>query len=252
METVIFPNILRASEPEPIQDQAQALGIGGGPDLMQAADYEPAEALSYAGGLEYAPTYGGGAVGGDAAAYGGAYYGSPASQPQPALQASMHSTPPQTPIGALEGDSGIDANIEYLNRYGDAEVRATISDAISRASIEHGVDANLIKAVIAQESAFSPTSLSSAGAQGLMQLMPDTADYLGVANPWDINQNIDGGTRLLSSYIDTYGGDLQLVLAAYNAGPGAVGKYGGVPPYSETKDYVRKVSAYYDKYRSEL
>jgi len=145
--------------------------------------------------------------------------------------------------------SAAEKNIEYLNKYGDAEIQQMIEEAIATSAAEHGVDPNLIKAVIMQESSYSPTSLSSAGAQGLMQLMPDTADALGVQNPWNIYDNIDGGTRLLKQYLVSYAGDLSLVLSAYNAGPGAVEKYGGIPPYEETQDYVKKVVAYYDRYR---
>jgi soluble lytic murein transglycosylase-like protein len=218
MRPVIFPNIVPAPPPEPEEAAAAPASEYGGYD-----EYGEYGEYSEYGGL------------GEYGAYGEYGYAE---------------------AGALESGVGsadsLDANIAYINKYGDAEIRASIMDAISRASAAYGVDENLIKAVITQESAFSPTSLSSAGAQGLMQLMPDTADALGVSNVWDIGQNIDGGTRLLRRYIDAYGGDLPLVLAAYNAGPGAVEKYGGVPPYSETQDYVEKVSAYYGKYRAEL
>lgn len=100
----------------------------------------------------------------------------------------------------------------------------------------------MIKGVIKAESNFQITAVSHAGARGLMQLMPETARELGVDDPFDIEQNIDGGARYLRQMLDKFGGDLKTALAAYNAGPGAVEKYGGnVPPYLETKQYVRRV-----------
>jgi len=143
-------------------------------------------------------------------------------------------------------------NIDYLRRYGDGYTRAQIDEAIMRSSALYGIDNNLIRAVVTQESGFNPDSLSSAGAQGLMQLMPDTAAGLKVDDPWDINQNIDGGTRLLRRLLESYNGDLTLALAAYNAGSGAVRKYNGVPPYKETQDYIKKVTGYYELYSSGL
>jgi len=123
-----------------------------------------------------------------------------------------------------------------------------INENIQTASAKYNVDADLIKAVIKQESSFNPYSMSSAGAQGLMQLMPDTADILGVENPWDIKQNIDGGTKFLKDQLTSLGGDLSLALASYNAGPGSVAKYNGIPPFPETQDYVQKVLKYYQQY----
>lgn len=116
---------------------------------------------------------------------------------------------------------------------------------IQRAASREGVDPKLIDAVIRQESGFRADAVSKAGAVGLMQLMPATARDLGVADPFDAQANVAGGTRLLRSLLDRYGGRLDLALAAYNAGPAAVDRYGGVPPYPETKAYVDDIMARY-------
>jgi membrane-bound lytic murein transglycosylase B len=119
---------------------------------------------------------------------------------------------------------------------------------ITAAATKYGIDPALLKGLIRQESNFDASARSGAGAQGLTQLMPGTAASLGV-DPADPAQAIDGGAKYLKQQLDRFGGDASKALAAYNAGPGAVAKYGGIPPYAETQDYVQKVLGFAAEYR---
>ena len=121
-----------------------------------------------------------------------------------------------------------------------------LAAAVEEAARLHGVDPRLVAAVARRESAWRADVVSNKGAIGIMQLMPDTARYLGVRNAYDPRENILGGTRYLRTLLDTFNGDLDLTLAAYNAGPGAVAKYRGVPPYRETRAYVAAVRGTYE------
>ncbi len=116
---------------------------------------------------------------------------------------------------------------------------------VAEAARRHGLDPALVMAVVGVESGFQPQAVSPKGAQGLMQLMPATARDLGVADPFDPAANLDGGSRYLSSLVARYDGDVTKALAAYNAGMGAVARHGGVPPYAETRRYVRRVLGRY-------
>jgi soluble lytic murein transglycosylase-like protein len=118
---------------------------------------------------------------------------------------------------------------------------AKFSALIEKAAGENGIDPLLLDAVVATESSYDPNCRSRAGAMGLTQLMPGDLKELGVTNPFDPAQNLQGGARQLSQYIARYPGNLGLALAAYNAGPAKVDKYGGIPPYTETQNYVKKV-----------
>lgn len=134
------------------------------------------------------------------------------------------------------------AGRRFLHKQVGPNQQQKIKNSILKAAQKYGLPANLINGVIRAESNFQVNAVSHVGAQGLMQLMPDTAIELGVENPFNIEENIDGGSHYLRKMLDSFGGDLKLALAAYNAGPEAVIKYGGkVPPYRETQQYVDRV-----------
>jgi hypothetical protein len=154
---------------------------------------------------------------------------------------SIHTTPARlhtTPFGPAVYDSGAHMT---------TKMPTFLSMLISDAARTHGVDPRLLAAVASRESALDAHAVSTVGACGLMQLMPETARFLGVANIFDPRENVFGGAHYLRTLLDTFGGDLDLTLAAYNAGPGAVQKYGGVPPYRETQAYVKAVRSAYER-----
>lgn len=151
----------------------------------------------------------------------------------------------------LETQNSIQNTNKIQSSYKDDDVNKKIDNAIRISSKKYGVDENLIRAIIKVESNFNPNTVSSAGAKGLMQLMPFNCKDLGVMNPFDIYQNIDGGTRHIKEYIDKYDGDIQMGLMAYNGGPTRMAKRGvksindiyKMP--KETQNYVPKVMKYY-------
>lgn len=141
--------------------------------------------------------------------------------------------------------------VEYINQHQtqmSAQIPSvestSIEDLITQTAYAYGVDPELVKAIAIAESDMNQDEISPVGAIGVMQLMPETAAGLGV-DPYDTNENIAGGTKYLKQMLDTFDGDVPLAVAAYNAGPGAVKKYGGIPPYSETKNYVGRVMDMY-------
>jgi soluble lytic murein transglycosylase-like protein len=144
-----------------------------------------------------------------------------------------------------ESSQSASAKISAANFRGPLATSADIDSAIEQAAARHNVDPNLVRAVVKVESNFNPNAVSRKGAMGLMQLMPSTARQLKVKNPFDPEQNVDAGVRHLKQLLESYGGDVKLTLAAYNAGAGAVARSSGIPHYAETQNYVRRITNLY-------
>lgn len=148
-----------------------------------------------------------------------------------------------TPVGAVDQAEAV-SSVAPVS-LGKSPSRVQLLNMISKISKKYGVDEKLVQAVIRQESGFNPKAVSHCGAQGLMQLMPATARGLGVTDPMNPVQNVEGGVKHLKGLLARYNGNLILSLAAYNAGGGNVDKYGGVPPFKETQNYVKSILANY-------
>ena len=160
------------------------------------------------------------------------------------LAAPLTTPSSATPVAAAPS---LPVDLSELEELSEKPSKSQLLDMVSQISEKYDMDENLINAVIKQESGFKTNAVSKAGAKGLMQLMPQTAKALGVTDPFNPVQNVDGGVRYLKNMMDKYNGNLILALAAYNAGPGNVDKYNGVPPFTETQNYVKSILANYLK-----
>lgn len=172
----------------------------------------------------------------------------PGANPQPMGRPSPSASPLMMPGGMMNPASTGNTNVtrEMLRNAGSQEARKQMLDPLVRKlSADYGVDPNLVHAVIKQESAYDPDAESYVGAKGLMQLMPETAASLGVTDSSNPQDNLRGGIKYLSQKLKAFNGDVRLALAAYNAGEGAVKEYGGIPPFQETKAYVKTIIANY-------
>ena len=167
-------------------------------------------------------------------------------QPQQVVRPETHFSQLLQSIGQKRENSEVVKPAEMTEPQGSPEER--IRSAVQQAAQKYNLPPALIFAFIKQESGFKPNAKSWCGAQGLMQLMPGTAKDLGVKDAWNIEQNIEGGSKYIRQMLDQFGGDLKKAIAAYNAGPGAVQRYGGTPPFKETQQYVPAVMAHYEKF----
>jgi Transglycosylase SLT domain len=147
---------------------------------------------------------------------------------------------------ASEVNTYLDGRAQTHQTLNRAFTQQDIDAAIDAAAARHNVDPSLVRSVVKVESNFNPNAVSRKGAMGLMQLMPSTARSLNVSNPFDPAQNVDAGVRHLRKLLDSYGGNVPLSLAAYNAGSGAVARSAGIPHYRETQDYVRRITNLYN------
>jgi len=170
---------------------------------------------------------------------------------------------PATRLWLCEGEGYVEIPSDQVERFEPAEPAATVAPPISnaeppagqgsirsiitRAAARHQIDPDFVASVVNAESAFKPEAISSKGAQGLMQLMPRTAASLGIGDPLNPANNVEGGTTYLRQLLDQYNGDAVKALAAYNAGPGRVNQFGGIPPYRETRAYITRVINDYNR-----
>jgi soluble lytic murein transglycosylase-like protein len=162
------------------------------------------------------------------------------------MQAARSAAKEVTQYFGRDSNSSANAKIIAANSRIHQASPDEVDNAVVMAAARHNVDANLVRAVIKVESNFNSNAVSSKGAMGLMQLMPKTARSLNVKNPFDAQQNVDAGVRHLKYLLQNYGGDVNLTLAAYNAGEGAVARSAGVPRYAETQNYVRRITNLYN------
>jgi soluble lytic murein transglycosylase-like protein len=181
------------------------------------------------------------------------------------IQALMNAAGAGPVIGSPASASGFDAQLAAASGAAGAGAQGAegtggvaplngggpsrFDDEIAAAARKYRLDPAVLKGLIRQESNFNPNAVSPAGAKGLTQLMPGTAAGLGVKNPFDPVQAINGGAKYLRQMLDMFDGNIRKALAAYNAGPGAVKRHGGIPPYAETRNYVNKVLGYAEGYR---
>jgi soluble lytic murein transglycosylase-like protein len=163
----------------------------------------------------------------------------------PSMQAARSAAAEVSQYFGHDSTQSANAKILAANSRGHQASQDEIDASIVMAAARHNVDPNLVRAVVKVESNFNSNAVSRKGAMGLMQLMPQTARSLNVKNPFDPAQNVDAGVRHLKSLLESYGGDVNLTLAAYNAGSGAVARSAGVPHYAETQNYVRRITNLY-------
>jgi soluble lytic murein transglycosylase-like protein len=161
------------------------------------------------------------------------------------MQAARSAAAEVTQYFGRESAQSANARIVAANTQGHQASQEEIDASIVMAAARHNVDPNLVRAVVKVESNFNSNAVSRKGAMGLMQLMPATARQLNVKNPFDPDQNVDAGVRHLKQLLESYGGDVNLTLAAYNAGSGAVARNNGIPRYAETQNYVRRITNLY-------